>query len=292
MSTAFMMRRFTRMTTASLPHSTPSLTPSLTRLHSSCCGTTTTTPQHTPPITPSLTHNPKSYHHKAYAQVLEDTDHPDIAKLLLDNKKWVESSKKNDPNFFEKIGGKQVPKYLYIGCSDSRVPANEILGLGPGEVFVHRNVGNLVNGSDLSVLSVIEFAVRVLNVKHIIVTGHYDCGAVIASTKNQDLGLLENWIRNIRDTQRIHKDTLDALNSDDDKHRCLVELSAIEQCYTVFKIGAVQQKRKETALASGGKDVWPQVTAMVFDPKDGLLKKLPINFEKSIEGYHKIYDLY
>jgi carbonic anhydrase len=229
---------------------------------------------------------------KAYAQTMEGTEHPDITKLLFDNKKWVDDSKAKDPNFFHKIGGKQVPKYLYIGCSDSRVPANEILGLGPGEVFVHRNVGNLVNGSDLSVLSVIEFAVKVLEVKHIIVTGHYDCGAVIASTKNQDLGLLENWIRNIRDTQRIHKDVLDELDTEEERHQCLVELSAIEQCYTVFKVGAVQQKRKETSVASGGKEIWPQITAMVFDPKDGLLKKLPVDFEKSIEGYHKIYDLY
>lgn len=260
---------------------------SASRWHGTCCTPETTAPPSTP--------NPKakSYHNqKAFSKKLEDTEHPDIAKLLVDNKNWVEKSKAEDPNFFEKIGGKQVPKFLYIGCSDSRVPANEILGLGPGEVFVHRNVGNLVNGSDLNVLSVIEFAVKVLDVKHIIVTGHYDCGAVIASTKNQDLGLLENWIRNIRDTQRIHKDTLEALTTDEAKHQCLVELSAIEQCYTVFKIGAVQQRRKETALASKGKEIWPQITAMVFDPKVGLLKKLPIDFEKSIEGYHKIYDLH
>mgnify|MGYP003386845909 FL=1 len=180
-------------------------TPSAFRWQSTCCGITQ---GKVPAITTNNNTNTttKNFHSKsAYKQILEDTDHPDIAKLLVDNKKWVEEGKNTDPNFLEKIGGKQVPKYLYIGCSDSRVPANEILGLGPGEVFVHRNVGNLVIGNDLSVLSVIEFAVKVLDVKHILVTGHYDCGAVHASVKNQDLGLLENWIRNIRDTHRIHK---------------------------------------------------------------------------------------
>lgn len=264
--------------------------PSGVRWQSSCCGTTQGSKP--PTISAPISTAQKKFHSKsAYRQILEDTDHPDIAKLLVDNKKWVEEGKK-DPDFFEKIGGKQVPKYLYIGCSDSRVPANEILGLGPGEVFVHRNVGNLVIGNDLSVLSVIEFAVKVLDVKHILVAGHYDCGAVHASVKHQDLGLLENWIRNIRDTHRIHKDVISALPTAEDKHKCLVELSAIEQCYTVFKIGAVQQRRKETALASDGKNVYPQVTAFVFDPKEGLLKKLPVDFEKSIEGYRHIYDLY
>ena len=248
-----------------------------TRWHSSCNGTTQTDKS------PGYASAGKTFHSRsAFSQILEDTDHPDIAKLLIDN---------NDPDFFKKIGGKQVPKYLYIGCSDSRVPANEILGLGPGEVFVHRNVGNLVIGSDLNVLSVIEFAVKVLGVRHIIVTGHYDCGAVIASTKHQDLGLLENWIRNIRDTHRIHKNVIDSLKTEEERHQCLVELSAIEQCYTVLKIGAVQRARQESSLASGGKDVFPQVTAMVFDPKVGLLKKLPIDFEKSIAGYRHIYDL-
>jgi carbonic anhydrase len=228
----------------------------------------------------------------AYSKVEEENFHPDITKILEANKEWVKDKSQSDPDFYRKIGGKQVPKYLYIGCSDSRVPANRILGLDPGEVFVHRNVGNLVQGSDLNVLSVIEFAVNVLDVKHIIVTGHYDCGAVAASTKRQDMGLLENWIRNIRDTHRMHKAIIEDFPTEEEKLRALVELSAIEQCYTVFKVGAVQKKRKETALASGGKNVYPKVTAMVFDNNTGLLKKLPIDFDKSIEGYRHIYDLY
>ena len=227
-----------------------------------------------------------------YSKRLEDTPHPDIARLIEANKEWVQEKSVSDPRFYEKIGGEQVPKYLYIGCSDSRVPANRILGLDPGEVFVHRNVGNLVLGNDLNVLSVIEFAVRVLKVKHIIVTGHYDCGAVRASTKRQDLGLVENWIRNIRDTHRIHKADIDELPTPEERHRALVELSTVEQCYTVFKVGAVQEKRKQSSLASGGKEIYPQVTAMVFDNETGLIKKLPIDFEKSIEAYHHIYDLY
>jgi carbonic anhydrase len=239
---------------------------------------------------------------------------PEIKKLLKNNRQWVADSRAADPDFFKKIGGKQRPQYLYvlllslslslslclslidnryIGCSDSRVPANEILGLGPGEVFVHRNVGNLVIGSDLNVLSAIEFAVNFLEVKHIIVTGHYDCGAVHAAMTRQDLGLLENWIRHIRDVYRTHQSSLDMLSDDNLKHRRLVECSVVEQCLNVFKTGCVQRKRKEYRAAHPNtRFAYPMVHGMVFDPKEGLLKKLPINFKQIVSHYQHIYDLY
>jgi carbonic anhydrase len=183
--------------------------------------------------------------------------------------------------------------FRYIGCADSRVPANEILGLGPGEVFVHRNVGNLVIGSDLNVLSSIEFAVNFLEVKHIIVTGHYDCGAVHAALTRQDLGLLENWIRHIRDVYRTHQESLDMLSDDNLKHRRLVECSVVEQCLNVFKTGCVQKKRKEYRAAHPDtRFAYPMVHGMVFDPKEGLLKKLPVNFKNLVRNYQHIYDLY
>ncbi|CAM9239692.1 unnamed protein product [Ectocarpus fasciculatus] len=216
---------------------------------------------------------------------------PDIVALLENNKRWVDEKNKKDPDYFNRIGGPQTPKYLYIGCSDSRVPANQILGLGPGEVFVHRNVGNQVIGSDMNCLSVIEYAVKHLNVKHIIVAGHYDCGAVHASMKKQDLGLLENWIRSIRDVYRIHQQSMSLIEEPEQRHRRMVELNVIEQCLNLYKTGAVQEKRME-CIKRGDKLAYPRVHAMVFDPKVGLLKKLPINFRKVISQFKDIYDMY
>ena len=131
-------------------------------------------------------------------QIAADTD-PDLKSVLEANRTWVDARNKEDSTFFKRLGAGQQPKYLYFGCSDSRVPANEIMGLEPGEVFVHRNVGNLVPGNDLNSLSVLQYAVEVLDVKHIIVAGHYDCGAVRAAVKTHDAGLIENWLRGIRD---------------------------------------------------------------------------------------------
>ena len=225
----------------------------------------------------------------------------DILELLANNKLWVETQKQLDPEFFDKLGSGQSPKYLYIGCSDSRVPANEILGLPAGDVFVHRNVGNLVVGSDLNVLSVLEYAVDHLDVKHIIVTGHYDCGAVKASVENQDLGLVENWLRNIRDVYRLHFAELDAIQNKNDQHRRLVELNVIEQCLNIYKTGVVQRKRLKTFEAqtetegSGSAadgQAYPRIHALVFDPSDGLLNRLPVKFREEIEGKEHIYNLY
>jgi carbonic anhydrase len=218
-------------------------------------------------------------------------DHDDNLDALLDNnKKWVEEMKKDDPSYFDKVGAPQKPRYLYIGCADSRVPANQIIGLGPGEVFVHRNVGNLVPATDLNSLSVIEYAVGHLHVKDIIVTGHYDCGAVRAALKTQDLGMIENWLRCIRDVYRLHGDQLDMIEDDEERHRRLVEINVVETCMNIFKTGVVQRKRIQTANEEGG--AYPRIHALVFDPKVGILNKLPINFKRRMGNFKHIYDLY
>lgn len=181
--------------------------------------------------------------------------------------------------------------YSYIGCSDSRVPVNQIVGLGPGEVFVHRNVGNQVVGSDLNVHSGLEFAVKHLDVKHIIVTGHYDCGAVMAAAHSgRDLGLLEHWLRSLRDIYRNHHQVIDAIADPRKRHEKFVEVAVVEQCLNVYKTGVVQRKRQETHAS--GVQAYPRIHAMVFDPKEGLLKKLPIDFKKSVGKFRHIYDLY
>lgn len=164
------------------------------------------------------------------------------------------------------------------------------MGLGPGEVFVHRNVGNQVIGNDLNVLSGLEFAVKYLKVEHIIVTGHYDCGAIKAATDTSDLGLLENWIRSLRDIYRMHHKTLDVIEDEKTRLRRFVEISVVEQCLNLYKTGVVQRQRKDTH--SSGAKALPRIHAMVFDPSEGVLKKLPINFKKSVGKFRHIYDLY
>jgi len=222
-------------------------------------------------------------------------------KAILDgNKRWVAEQTVHDPQFLEKLTNPQRPKFLYFGCSDSRVPANQVLGLGPGEVFVHRNVGNLVPGNDLNALSVLEFAVNHLKVTDIIVTGHYDCGAIRASTKRQDLGLLENWLRQIRDVYRLHKETLDAIRDDEAKHLTLVELNVVEQCLNLYKTGVVQRRRNEVReemkkanphVKIDQDDIFPRIHGLVFNPADGILKKLPVDFKKRIGSLDHIYGL-
>lgn len=220
---------------------------------------------------------------------------PDIAELLDNNVKWVQNMRESDNGYFDRIGGPQSPKYLYIGCSDSRVPANQILGLGPGEVFVHRNVGNQIVASDMNALSCVDYAVNVLDVKHIIVTGHYDCGAVKAATQSgTDLGLLEHWLRPLRDIYRVHHQVLDAIEDPEAMHRKFVEVSVVEQCLNLYKTGVVQKRRKETHSRSAetGEQTYPRIHAMVFDPKVGMLNILPIDFKSSVADFRHIYDLY
>lgn len=204
-------------------------------------------------------------------------------QIFENNRKWVTAKIENDSSFFEKLAKDQRPDFLYIGCSDSRVPANEIMGLEPGEVFVHRNIANLVVNTDLNVMSVINYAVRHLHVKHIIVCGHYDCGGVKASMLNQDLGILNPWLRNIRDVFRLHKDELFAIQDERERYNRLVELNVQEQCVNVTKTAAVQKSYMEKKF--------PTVHGWVFDLHNGLLKDLKIDYQTILKDIQQIYNL-
>jgi len=204
-------------------------------------------------------------------------------QIFENNRKWVASKTATDAEFFEKLAQEQKPDYLYIGCSDSRVPANEIMGLDAGEVFVHRNIANLVNSIDLNIMSVINYAVRHLEVKHIIVCGHYNCGGVKAAMQPQDLGLLNPWLRNIRDVYRLHMDELNAITDTHARYNRLVELNVQEQCLNVIKTAAVQQSYVNKGF--------PVVHGWVYDLHNGLLVDLKIDFEGLLHEIQKIYDL-
>lgn len=204
-------------------------------------------------------------------------------QIFENNKQWIAAKTATDAEFFEKLSREQRPDYLYIGCSDSRVPANEIMGLDAGEVFVHRNIANLVNSIDLNVMSVINYAVRHLGVKYIIVCGHYNCGGVKAAMQPQDLGLLNPWLRNIRDVYRLHLAELDAIKTPEQRYNRLVELNVQEQCINVIKTAAVQQSYE----ANG----YPTVHGWVYDLHNGLLMDLKIDFEGILHDIQKIYDL-
>lgn len=204
-------------------------------------------------------------------------------KIFENNKKWILDKKATDDLFFEKLANDQNPDYLYIGCSDSRITAEDMMGAAPGEIFVHRNIGNLVVSIDLNVMSVINYAVKLLRVKHIIVCGHYNCGGVRAAMTQEDMGLLNPWLRNIRDVYRLHKDELKSIRDLTKQFDRLVELNVTEQCINVIKTAAVQQQ----FLRSG----YPIVHGWVMDIRSGKLIDLNIDFEKELKGIQEIYRL-
>lgn len=204
-------------------------------------------------------------------------------QLFENNRKWVAENVAQNADFLQKLSSDQTPDYLYIGCSDSRVPANDIMGLDPGEVFVHRNVANLVNAIDLNVMSVINYAVRHLKVKHVIVCGHYNCGGVKAAMTPTDLGLLNPWLRNVRDVYRLHEAELDAIADESARYDRLVELNVYEQCLNVIKTAVVQEEYIDRRF--------PIVHGWVFNLNTGLLKDLQFDFEGSLKKIQKIYDL-
>lgn len=204
-------------------------------------------------------------------------------QLFENNRRWVEQMKAQDADFFQKLAADQSPDYLYIGCSDSRVPANEIMGLGAGEVFVHRNIANLVVNTDLNVMSVINYAVVALKVKHIVVCGHYNCGGVRAAMMPKDMGILNPWLRNIRDVYRLHEDELDSIRDEKSRYDRLIELNVYEQCRNVVKTADVQQHYYEHG--------YPEVHGWVFDLHNGMLKDLKIDFQKMLRDIQKIYNL-
>ncbi|MBN2485484.1 MAG: carbonic anhydrase [Bacteroidales bacterium] len=203
-----------------------------------------------------------------------------IKQIFVNNQTWINEKLKTDKDYFKKLSVGQNPEYLYIGCSDSRVTAEELMGVQPGDVFVHRNIGNMVPNTDLSVMSVINYAVSVLKVKHIIVCGHYYCTGVKAALQPADLGILNPWLRNIRDVYRLHKAELDSINNEEDKYKRLIELNVQEQCVNVLKTSDVQKAYKERQIAVHG---W------VFDVHTGKLIDLKIDFNKILEGIMEIY---
>ena len=157
----------------------------------------------------------------------------DITQLLENNRQWSEEQKKSDPEFFNKLSERQKPEYLWIGCSDSRVPANSLMGMAPGEVFVHRNIANQVIHTDLNCLSVIQYAVDILKVEHIIVCGHYGCGGISAALDNESHGLIDNWLQHIKDVYRFHQQRLDSMDNITEKTNLMCELNVIEQVANV-----------------------------------------------------------
>lgn len=204
-------------------------------------------------------------------------------QVFENNKKWIAEKRKTDANFFEHLSKGQNPAILYIGCSDSRVTAEEMMGMGPGEMFVHRNIANLVPNNDNSSASVIEYAVAYLKVKHVVVCGHYFCGGVKAAMQASDLGILNPWLRNIRDVYRLHKEELNQIKDENERYNRLVELNVQEQCVNVIKVAAWQK----SFLSTGG----PLVHGWVFDVHSGQLKDLHVDVQKIASGIREIYDL-
>jgi carbonic anhydrase len=191
--------------------------------------------------------------------------------LFEKNKIWAERVKDSDPDFFRKLSKQQNPEYLWIGCSDSRVPANEIVDMLPGEIFVHRNVANIVVHTDLNCLSVIQYAVEVLKVKHIIVCGHYGCGGIKSAMENKEHGLIDNWLQNIKDVYRYHQDKIDSLQNENEKTDLLCELNVIEQVANVCHTTIVQNAWK------AGREL--TVHGWIYSIEDGILKDLGVNIK-------------
>jgi carbonic anhydrase len=187
-----------------------------------------------------------------------------LSQLFENNKAWAAEMTRQDPEFFSRLARQQAPQYLWIGCSDSRVPANQIAGLLPGEMFVHRNVANVVVHADLNCLSAIQFAVDVLRVSHIIVCGHYGCGGVLAALRDDKHGLVDNWLRHVQDVRRKHQSELDAIATESDRHARLSELNVMEQVTNVSQTTIVR-------------DAWARgqeltVHGWLYDIRDGLLR--------------------
>lgn len=190
-------------------------------------------------------------------------------ELLKGNKRWVEEKLSQDPEFFERLSKGQSPEVLWIGCSDSRVPANEITGTNPGEVFVHRNIANMVVHSDMNMLSVLDYAVNILKVKHVIVCGHHGCGGVAAAMTNEQYGLVDNWLRHIKDVYRLHNKELDAIEDYDKRLRRFVELNIIEQVFDLSKTSIIQNAWRTRDL--------PMVHGWVYDLKTGIIQDLGVS---------------
>lgn len=202
-------------------------------------------------------------------------------QLFANNRRWVAEQKARDPDYFERLAQGQTPRYLFIGCSDSRVNANEITGTANGEMFIHRNIANVVVHTDMNLMSVLQFAVEVLHVEHVIVCGHYGCGGVQAALESRYHGLIDKWLRNIKDVYRLHRVELDAITDPVKRAEMLVELNVREQVYKLCSTSFVQRAwQKERKL---------HVHGWVYDIRDGLLRDLQIDPDREFEGLG-IYD--
>ena len=187
-------------------------------------------------------------------------------KLLLENKAWSKEMVEDDPEYFKRLAALQAPEFLWIGCSDSRVPANEITGTQPGEIFVHRNIANLVVNTDINMLSVLQYAVEVLKVKHVIVCGHYGCGGVKAAMTQHHYGIINHWLKNIKDIYRFHRDEIDALPDENSRVNRLTELNVMEQVFNLSKTSIIQTAWKY--------DQRPHLHGWVYGLQDGLLRPI------------------
>lgn len=193
--------------------------------------------------------------------------------LLEGNKQWVRDRLEQDPEYFERLSRGQSPQFLWIGCSDSRVPANEITNTQPGDIFVHRNIANMVVHSDMNMLSVLDYAVNILKVKHVIVCGHYGCGGVKAAMDNQQYGLVDNWLRFIKDVYRTHHHELEAIKDPEKRFNRFAELNVIEQVFDLTKTTIIQNAWRERNE--------PKVHGWIYELKTGLIKDLGVSFDSS-----------
>jgi carbonic anhydrase len=204
-----------------------------------------------------------------------------IQDIIENNKKWVATKNAEDPEFFQRLANGQQPRYLFIGCSDSRVPASGITGTGPGEMFVHRNIANMVVHTDMNLLSVLQYAVEVLGVQDILIVGHYGCGGVAAAATNKQYGLIDNWLVNIRDVVRLHETELLRINDEKQRLRRLVELNVIEQVQNLAKTNIIQNAMRG--------DKPPRLHGLVYDIADGVLKDLQIHDHEVMGELEHIY---
>jgi carbonic anhydrase len=208
----------------------------------------------------------------------------DIHRIFENNRQWVADKLQLDPDYFHKLASGQQPEYLYIGCADSRVTAEDLMGLQPGEVFIHRNVANLVVSTDSNLNAVVQFAVEHLKVRHIIVCGHYECGGVKAALYPSDMGQLNSWLQTLRDVYRYHQAELDQIADEHRRFDRLVELNVYEQCINIVKIDHIQKSWYATG--------YPRIHGWVFDVRTGLIKDMKINIEKEFASIRSIYDLH
>jgi carbonic anhydrase len=207
----------------------------------------------------------------------------DFKQIFQNNEKWINEKLSSNPDYFNQLAKGQSPEYLYIGCSDSRVTAEDLMGVQPGQVFIHRNIANQVIPTDNNINAVVQYAVEHLKVKHIIVCGHYECGGVKAALNPSDMGQLNSWLQTLRDVRRLHKNELESITDDNQRFDKLVELNVLEQCMNIIKIDHVQKSWYKTGF--------PKIHGWVFNVRNGKLIDLGLDMEKEFMSIRSIYDL-